>query len=40
MIKVDQKEQALAQIKKKKYYQQYQSEAKLKGLDIYCWYLF
>ena len=29
------KEQALAQIKEKKYYQKYLSEAKLKGQDIY-----
>jgi len=34
-FKVDQKEQALAQIKQKKYYQKYLTEAKNKGQDIY-----
>ncbi len=34
-FKVDQKEKALAQIKKKKYYEKYLSEAKSKGQDIY-----
>jgi hypothetical protein len=34
-FKVDQKEKALAQIKEKKYYQKYMSEAKSKEQDIY-----
>lgn len=34
-FKVDQKEAALAQIKEKKYYEKYLSEAKAKQQDIY-----
>jgi hypothetical protein len=34
-FKVDNKEQALAQIKHKKYYEKYQAEAKLKNQEIY-----